>query len=252
MGQDSTLKTTATSLDVLETLIDLDGGRVAELSESLDLPPSTVYTHLATLYQKGYLVKEGDLYRPSMKLVSLGENVRNRSEAYRLARAKVRELAKQTGLRAHFIVEESGQGHYLYSASGENAVKAFAQAGKHAPLHVSAAGKAILSALPRTRVEEIVDEHGLSPATENTITDIETLWEELDTVREQGYAFNREEHLNGVWAIGAPVTGKGDRVVGALSVAGPVYRLNGKRGEEEIPETLLSITNELELNIIYS
>ncbi len=53
--------------------------------------------------------------------------------------------------------------------------------------------KAILSAFPDERVRDIVDRHGLPAKTPQTITDPDALFEELATIRERGFALNREE-----------------------------------------------------------
>jgi DNA-binding IclR family transcriptional regulator len=102
------------------------------------------------------------------------------------------------------------------------------------------------------RIEEIIDRWGLPQETEQTITSREALYEELDRIRDRGYAFNREEHLKGVKAVGAPVLADDGRVVGAFSVSGPVHRMKGEWFEEEVTNTVLGISNELELKITYS
>nr|WP_255681667.1 IclR family transcriptional regulator C-terminal domain-containing protein [Natrinema sp. SYSU A 869] len=123
--------------------------------------------------------------------------------------------------------------------------------GRQIHLHCSSAGKSILAQYPRDRVDEIFDRWNLPALTENTITDREELYDELERVRERGVAFNREEHVDGINGTAVPVTQDGS-VLGALAVAGPSHRLNGERLEEEVPNMLLAAANELELNITYS
>jgi len=59
---------------------------------------------------------------------------------------------------------------------------------------------------PREEVEAILDEHGMPAATDNSITDRETFLEELDEIREQRYAVDREEGLPGLRCIAVPIT----------------------------------------------
>jgi hypothetical protein len=101
--------------------------------------------------------------------------------------------------------------------------------------------------LPEQRVETIIDEWGLPAATENTITDADVLLEELSTIREGSVAFNHQEQLDGVRAVGVPVDGSDGQVVGAFSVASPANRLTDDRFETELPEILLGVANEFEL-----
>jgi DNA-binding IclR family transcriptional regulator len=76
-------------------------------------------------------------------------------------------------------------------------------------------------------------------------------FEELDRIRERGYALNRQETTAGVHAIGAAVIADGE-VVGALSVSGPANRITGDRFTEALPERVLGAVNELELHIEHS
>lgn len=250
MGSDHTprtLKTTETTLAVIEALESLDGARVSELAEELGLAPSTVHAHLATLEASEYVAKEGDTYHLGLEFLPLGNYVGYRKRAYRTAENYARRLADETELRAVFMVEEHGWGVYLFTFSGRHAVWTYSTVGKKVPLHVTAAGKAILSKLPRPRVEAIVERRGLDPETDNSITDRDSLFEELAQIDERGYSLNHEEQLEGVKAVGVPVTDATDQVIGAFSVASPANRLDETEFEEELPNTILGIANEFEL-----
>ncbi|MFB6070148.1 MAG: IclR family transcriptional regulator [Halanaeroarchaeum sp.] len=252
MAGKNTVQSVETALEVVDRLAETEGARLGELADGLDMPPSTVHSHVATLHDRNFLAKEGDIYYLSMKFLTLGEQIRRRSAAYQLAEQKVHQIAKETGLRTHFIVEEEGKAWYLYSVSGDNAITAYASRGKQASLHASAGGKAILAAMPQVRVEAILDQYTLEAHTGETITDREELFANLDEIRERGYAYNLEEHLTGVNAIGTPVTKQSGTVVGAISVSGPATRMKGASIEEDLPNLLMEATNELELNITYS
>lgn len=242
-----TLKTTETTLRVIEALVSLDGGRVSELAETLEMAPSSVHAHLATLEKYEYVAKEGDEYHLGLEFLALGDYVGHRKPAYATAESYTEKLAQETKCRAVFMVEEHGWGVYMFTASGEHAVWTYSTVGKKVPLHVTAAGKAILSKLPEPEVRAIVDRHGLAAETENSITDPEGLFAELEEVRERGYSINNQEQLDGVRAVGAPVTDEHDRVIGSFSVASPVNRLDDTEFSEELPNTLLGIANEFEL-----
>jgi len=244
-----TLATTQTSFEIIELLKERGGGRVTELAEELDLAPSTVHSHLATLIEAGYLTQEGDIYQLGLAFLELGEHVRTRKEPYAIAESYTEQLAAETDSRAVFAVEEHGRGVYMYTFSGDHAVWTYSSVGKRFPLHVTAAGKSILSQLPDARVEEIIDQHGLEPKTDNTITSRDVLLEELATIDEQGYAINREEQLDGVKAVGVPVFGPDRQVLGAFSVASPANRMKGEWFEDELPEIILATANEFELEI---
>ncbi|WP_436348499.1 IclR family transcriptional regulator [Natronorubrum sp. FCH18a] len=240
------------SLAVVQELVRRDGARVTEIASEIDIAPSTSHKHLQTLLEEGYVIKEGDLYYPSMEYLHIGEYTRRRKPAYRKAEARVESLAEETGGRTHFVTEEHGRGRYVYTSTGNLAVETFTGKGTSFPLHVTASGKAILAHLPEERVHEIIDRHGIEASTEQSITSKESLFEELQTIRDSGVAFNIEEHYEGSSAVAAPVREPSGSILGALTISGPAQRLKGDFLHDELPDLLLATVNELELEIVYS
>jgi len=247
-----TVKTTRTSFEIIELLQEHDGARVTEVATALGLAKSTAHNHLSTLASMEYLVKEGDCYYVGTRFLGIAKYVRNRKAAYDLAEPKVEQLAEETGELTQFAIEEHGQAVYLHRAAGERAVRTDTGISQRVSLHTTAAGKAILAHLPAERVDEIVEQRGLPARTEHTITDRDALHEELAAVRDRGYALNREERIVGLRAIGAPVRSADGDVIGSISVAAPSNRMKGEWFDRELPDLLLGIVNELELNITYS
>lgn len=247
-----TVTTTETAFAILETLRERNGARISEIADELELAKSTVHRHLTTLIQREWVGKEGDVYHIGLRFLEVGEHARTRKEGYQMAEEKVEELAVETDERAQFIVEEHGQGVYIHREIGSHAVKTDPGIGKRVPLHAISAGKAILAHLPEQKIDRILKHQGVPSQTPNTITTREALFAELDAVRDQGYSINDEENIEGLRAVGVPVTGKAGRVLGALSVSGPTHRMKGTWFEQDLPDLLLGTANELELNITYA
>lgn len=238
------------SLDIVEFIRERDTVALGDVADQFDLAKSTAHRHLSTLEESGYLVADGGEYRLSFKFLALGEHVRNRRSVYQQAKPVVEQLADETDERSQFTVEENGYLVHVHTAMGNHAVKTDARLGKHTPLNTVSAGKAILAHLPEVRVREIIDRHGLPARTENTITDEQTLFEELETVRDRGYALNLEESTVGLRAISVPVTHE-DRVIGAFGLSGPSHRLTDDRLQNDFATLLLGVVNEFELELKY-
>jgi len=233
-------------LDIVEHLDRTGGARVTEIAAELDLSKSAVHAHLATLKQRGYVVADGDTYQLGVLFLNLGSTARNRVPFYSSVRPRIDRLADQTGERAQFVVEEHGLGFVVYRSWGEYAVQVEPQIGEPTHLHANASGKAILSALSDDDILEIIDHWGLPERTKHTITDRDALFEELDEIRERGYAINRGESRVGFHALGAPLQVDGS-VIGSITVSGPQNRM-ADRPDEDLLDHLLGIINELELN----
>lgn len=246
--------TTGTSFEILEQLRESDEALgPAALGRRLDLARSTVHRHLATLERVGAAVRAGpdgeDGYRVGLRLLDFGLGARDAHRLYPLAAPKVDELAEETGEKVWCIVPEGTRSVHLYGAAGRRSVRTGAREGSRGYLHQHAAGKAILAHLPEQQVREIVAAEGLPARTAETLTDEVELFEQLERVRDRGYAFNREESVPGLHAVGAPIRDESGVAVGAISVSGPANRLKGERLERALPDLLLGATNEVEINL---
>ncbi|WP_331234345.1 IclR family transcriptional regulator [Natronorarus salvus] len=250
-GRDERIQSTETSFEIIHALQERGPSRLSEIAAALDLAESTTHRHLNTLADLRYVSRAGERYQIGLRFARLGRAAQTRDPAYRMAEPYVRTLAEETEERAQFVVEDHGLGIYLFMETGSRAVRVGFGVGRQIHLHCSSAGKAILAHYPRERVDAILDRWGLPAHTENTITDREALYGELERVRERGFAYNRQEHIRGLNAAAVPVQREGS-VLGVLSVSGPSHRLKGERFEREIPDTMLATANELELNVLYA
>ena len=147
------------------------------------------------------------------------------------------------------MVEENGKAVYIFSKTGDLAVKADVRIGKRLPLHTTAAGKAILANVPEQAVNEIVERNGLPQLTPASISNKEDLKSELEMIDKSGVSYNREESIEGIWAIAVPLKNANSGVVGALSLSGPKQRIKKKADEYE--DELRNSANELEINLRY-
>lgn len=237
------------AFDIVEHLLEADGARLTEVADAMGVANSTVHNHLCTLRDRGYVVRDDDVYRVGLEFLRIGGHVRDQSTVNRLSRPIVKQLAEETGEQAQFIVEQNGRGYHVYVAPGPRAVRVDTRAGKRIYLHANSSGKAILAHYNEQRVDEILDRWGMPAITENTITDREEFKQHLERVRERGYAFNLEEHILGWQGVAAPVKRHGGEVLGALAIGGPTHRLTESDLEDVYSEQVLECVNEMELEI---
>lgn len=234
---------------IVEALEDKGQARITELANELGIAKSTVHRHLKTLLNQGYVVKDGSSYRMSFQFLSLGAHTRNQIEGNQLIRRKVENLTWETQERVQFVVEERGLGVFVYSKKGERWENRKTDSGRRVTLHASASGKAILSALPEPRVDEIIAMHGLPKLTENTLTTKSELQSEMEKTRERGYSLNDEENLEGFRSVGVPVVGQNETVIGAFSISGPTHRFKEETYHEEFPTLLREAAEDINIQL---
>jgi len=252
MGEPKRIKACERTLTILDTLTELDGATGTELAEETGLPKSTVHYHLKTLEDQEYVVNADGTYRPGLKFLTIGHDRVDEMSLYSAAKPEVDRLVEETGEMCILMCEEYGHGFYIYSNSGEKGVE-FDAKGSRKSLHSNALGKAILAYLPDERVSQIIDQHGLPANTKHTVTAEKLLMEQLEEIRESGVAFDREEQLDGLCCVAAPikryVDGDQTSVYGSVSIAGPASRMQGDYFEEELARLVSDAANMIELKI---
>ncbi|ELY98567.1 IclR family transcriptional regulator [Natrialba aegyptia] len=243
--EDTPVKATATSARVIEALLELESATITELDDHLPHSKSTIHSHLETLEQLGFVVRDNWAYQVSLRFLEIGSVARNRYPLYQPGVSEVRQLATASGLVASLVVIERQRGICLYTAMGKKSDRSFGDPGETLPLHCTAPGKALLAVMAPEDVDSIIDGHGLREYTENTLTSRAALDEELQDIQSRGIAFNREEWREDVRGIAAAVEGKTGSPVGAISVRSPTDTMSGKRFQQDIPGLVISSANRL-------
>lgn len=258
---------------ILERLVETGGSGVTELAEATSIPKSTVHLHLQSLREAGYVVRSNGTYRPSFRLLELGDRTRQTHEVYRAGREEVDALARETNELVNLGVLENGKVRLVYlrevegdashnplsvstefEATGPR-VSVLDESYEHAPgkaldVHATAMGKAILAELPTEEVKRILDDHGLPRHTERTVTDRDELFEELETVRPAGYAVDDGCRVDGLCCVAAAIS-RGDEPVAAVSISGVADRLNGEY-REQLANRVVDIAGVIEIKLAHS
>jgi DNA-binding IclR family transcriptional regulator len=239
--------TTRKTFTILETLRENEGLSIAEITRRTELTKSTVYRHLKTLEQLEYVIEQDGEYYIGLGLLEIAEQTRNREPGYTIAQRKVFELGRETDERSMFLVEENLEGVYLYRyGSPSNTM-----VGQRRPLHSLASGKVILAEFDDDEVERFVEQKGLDQHAKNTITDRESLFAELEAVREQGYALNDQEYMDGLFGVGVPVYTPEDELLGSLGLFGPTSRFTDEYLHDDLINRLWDKAGEIKVTLAY-
>ncbi|MEE6209923.1 IclR family transcriptional regulator [Salarchaeum sp. III] len=239
------------TFDIINHLRTEGASGVTAVADGLALPKSTVHGYLDSLERGGYVVRDDGEYRLSLQFLDLGDYARSRYGLYETVKPEVDDLVAELGERAQVMVEEAGQGVYIYQTTGENAIQTDSHIGTTVNLHTTAVGKAYLAFQPEERRESFIDGE-LAQVTERSLVDTDALREELAEVREQGYAFNMEEKLDGMRAVGAPILDDDGVSTAAISVSGPTTRFNGSFLTDDLPQRMSQVAKVVSVKTAYS
>lgn len=216
------------ALEVLDALVRPEGPhRLADLAAYTGLPKPTVHRLLGTLADNGYAVAlPGGRYRAGPRLLGLAATALADSPELRLARPVLADLRLRTGHVAHYSVRDADTAVHLAQSDAADTYRLAVRAGGTLPLHCSAVGRAMLSALPGEEAAEILGTATLPARTPRTVTDPEAVLAALASVRAQGYALDDECTEPDVRGVAAPVLGADGRPVGAVGIIGPTFTLD--------------------------
>lgn len=223
------------------------------IKAALDISQTTAYRILNTLVRLGYLNYDDDTkrYKISRKLLTLGFRSLNEHNLLETVLPHLRDLRDRVKETACFGVLGDQKGIFIEQAQGHHTFRFILSPGKSFELHCSAPGKAIMAYLPNTVRERYLSYMEFTRYNVRTITSREVYLKELEKVRQQGYAMDNEEELNGVICIGAPIFNYTGYPCGAIWISGPRDRLsNGV--VVSFAECIKQVAQDISLELGYS
>lgn len=226
------------SLRILEALGRSEKPQsLAEITAAVQLPKTTVYRLLETLRYEGY-VEQNPLTRQLIlgsKILGLAASFLGRLDVREVARPLLIELWQNSQETVHLGLLDDGEVLYVEKLESPHTIRMYSEIGRRAPLHCTGLGKVLLANLPAEQIEQIIEQRELRRFTENTLVDRAELFEEMAAIRSRGAAFDNEEHEKSVRCVAAPVHDAQGRVIAAISVAGPAFRMTPERQEDLEP-----------------
>jgi DNA-binding IclR family transcriptional regulator len=220
----SPVKSAERTLDIFELLAaEPQGLTVSEISDRLGIARSSAHGLLRTLRDRGYLSLGQDgskRFHLGVRLIQLGLNVVDRLELREAAHAPLERLVSTTHDTALLVVPDRGELLYVGKVlSDARDVRTDPRVSARRPLHCTALGKALLAALDDDSVRELAEAIGLEQVTEHSISDVETLLQDLAATRDRRYSVDQQEAAVGVWCVGAPVRDHTGRAIAAISLS---------------------------------
>lgn len=211
------------------------GMSLSQIAKEVGMARSTVQRIVMTLEQERFVAAASinGGYRLGPEIAMLASAVH--SDLREEIRPFLVKLSQQVNETVDLSVLDNGKVLFVDQIIAPHPLQATSQPGASFPLHCTANGKAILASIPIDDAAKLLPEH-LQHYTVHTITSRDELLKELEVVRKKGVAFAREEHIEGICAVGASIKD----VMGnlsAVSIPLPSTRFYGN--EEKLAAALL-------------
>jgi len=221
------------------------------ISQELGLPRSTVYHLLAVLEEHGFVVHLPNEHRYAVGLAALElGSAYSRQEPLRwIARTVLASLVAKTGQNGHFVTLDGRDVLYLLEERAPGRPSLVTEVGIRLPAHLTASGRAILSALPRQQVRALwPTRYDLTRRTESGPASLAELQTLLSAARQRGYATEDGSITAGFASVAAPVLDHKQFPVAAVALTFPADEVGESESQQlagEVIEAAASIARQI-------
>ena len=206
------------------------GAGLQKLAAEADLAKSTAHRLLGSLVALGYAVQDTHTgkYRLTLKMFEISAGIVNSMDLMSVAKLHLERLSQRTAETVHLVIRDGADVVYIYKTES-GPMRMSSRVGLRSPLYCTGVGKAILATLPDAEVEQIWRQSRLQKLTGRTVTDLDQLRAQLETVRSCGYAIDDEENELGIRCVALSIPGPGGKADSAFSISGLAPYMTAER-----------------------
>lgn len=198
------------------------------LVEETGLPKPTLHRMLQQLDAAGMIQRDGDgrHYSVGVRLRRLAENLLLNNTVHGARHVVLRQLVEEVGESCNITAFSGSEVLYLDRVETAAPLRFYLHPGSRVPAHCSASGKLFLAQMSPAQRRRLLAHVPLERFTPKTLTTLDALDEEIDTVKRQGYALDDEEFLPGLICVAVLVPRKGGRSNMGIAIQAPIMRLS--------------------------
>ena len=225
---------------------------VREVARKTTLSPSTTGRIMAYMREMGILNQDPEthLYMMGSKVLAWAGIYMVTSDVRTIALPVMVRLQEQTRETISLYILEGNERVCVERLESPETVRIVARVGRRIPLYAGSAGKVFLAFMPENRRDLILGDIELIPMTEQTITDMNTLRDNLDQIRERGYAVSRGEWIIDASGTAAPIFDQRGLITAAISISGPGQRFTDEK-IKEMADLLVKETAQISFELGY-
>jgi DNA-binding IclR family transcriptional regulator len=228
----------ARAASVLRTLEnEADGLSLGQIAKATGLSRSTVQRIVDALAEEHLVIGASPTSRVKLgpAILRMASNASFNFVDY--IRPYITQLARETGETVDVSELQKHHTVFVDQVAGSGRLNIVSPIGEAFPLHCLASGKAMLATKPDDLVLKLLDSRRLERHTKATLVKLDALLGELAKIRKSGLAYDEEEHLEGVSAVGIAITAPG----GALyAISMPVPTVRFRKSRHKLERALMS------------
>jgi DNA-binding IclR family transcriptional regulator len=217
------------------------------------LNKTTAKRLISNLTSRGYLQQDpqSKKYQLGMRLFELGGIVFSSFSLRRAAAYPMTNLQSETGATVLVGINIEDQLVYVDKREGDGMIRISSDIGWRRPLHYGMLGMVLMASLDTKEVTRILKKDPLQAHTAFSITDQDAFRLRLEKIRDQGYVLEKEEAVEGVIGIAAPIKDYNRSVSAALGIALPVSQRNLNQDLDRIVNLVKSTCETISSDLGY-
>lgn len=220
---------------------------VSQLSRRTGLPKATVSRITKELVVHDFLERRDDKVRLGLKFFELGAKTRRPKNLRRLAIATLADLRRTTGHTIHLAVLEGREVVYIEILQGRDGIRLPSTIGGRYPAHATGVGKAMLAHCSEEQLKEYL-KSPLESVGPCTITKPAELRIELEAVRVNGVAYERQESGVRICCAASPIFGATGVPIAGVSISGPMDTIDLARVAPAVQAATLGLNRQIRMN----
>jgi len=238
------------AFDLLETLAAENASlTVAVLAKKLELSRNKAFRLLATLEGKGLIDRDevSGTYRLGFSAFEMAQHILKSTNLIRLAHPVMEELARKHDEAIYITVMNNDEILFLDMVDSFQQIKTTPLVGRRFPFFTNAPGKAIKAMSSADALDKI----GKRGPRKKGAPDIKKLESELMDIRKKGVAVDFGGFGEGICSVAVAIRDYAGKVVGALTMLAPSFRMFQDRLEMEIIPSMVEGAELLSMKFGY-
>ena len=220
------------ALSILNVIADEDRGlTMTDIAQRAGLPLSTTHRLLTTLQHERYVRfdNEQSQWMMGVQAFIIGNAFVHSRDIIATSRPFMTALMEKSGETVNLAVADQGECIYLAQIECRQMMRVQAKPGSRVPMHSSAVGKALLSAMPDEKARKFLAMRELERGTDKTVVNLKALCTEIDGVRANEFGFDDQEHCVGLRCVASVIYDEFGEPMAAVSLSGPLARIGDDR-----------------------
>ncbi|WP_282003910.1 IclR family transcriptional regulator [Geotalea uraniireducens] len=231
------VQTVEMALEIIELLADGTAEySISQLAQKMGINRNKAFRLLSTLESRGMVEREesSGCFRLGLTALELSQKILRTASLIKHAHPVMEGLARKHDEAVYMTVIKGDEVVFLDMVDCEQHIKAAPLVGQRFPFFTNAAGKVIKALESRDLLERLFKKKKRKEG----LPDLQQLESELDQIRKQGVAVDSGGLGEGIISVAVAVRDYAGKVVGAITLLGPSFRMLTDRLENEIIPSL--------------